>query len=50
MDLKPLEVYRGKTDYMLVYSNAGQIEKLKPDMSEDFGSRCPDDPSDRSGG
>ena len=34
MGLKPLEVYRGKTDYMFVYSNAGQIEKLRPDMSK----------------
>ena len=33
MGLRPLEIYRGKSDYMLVYSNAGQIEKLKPDMS-----------------
>jgi PhzF family phenazine biosynthesis protein len=33
MGLRPLEIYRGKTDYMLVYSNAGQIEKLKPDLS-----------------
>jgi PhzF family phenazine biosynthesis protein len=32
MGLQPLEVYKGKTDYMLVYSDAGQIESLKPDM------------------
>ncbi len=32
MGLNPIEIYRGKTDYMLVYADAGQIEKLKPDM------------------
>lgn len=28
----PLEVHRGKTDYMLVYRNAVQIVSLRPDM------------------
>jgi PhzF family phenazine biosynthesis protein len=28
----PLEVYRGKTDYMLVYSSAKQIRELKPNL------------------
>jgi len=32
MGLKPVEIYKGRTDYMLVYSDAAQIEKLKPDM------------------
>ena len=30
--LKPMEVYRGKTDYMLLYSNQKEIEQLDPDM------------------
>jgi PhzF family phenazine biosynthesis protein len=30
--LPPLEIYKGKTDFMLVYSNAGQIENLKPNL------------------
>jgi predicted PhzF superfamily epimerase YddE/YHI9 len=32
MGTPPLAVYKGKTDYMLVYANAGQIANLKPDM------------------
>lgn len=32
MGLRPLEIYQGKTDYMLIYSNAGQIANLNPDM------------------
>lgn len=28
----PLEIYKGKTDYMLVYSTARQIENMKPNM------------------
>lgn len=32
MGQRPLEIYKGKTDYLLVYSNAGQVEDLKPDM------------------
>ena len=28
----PLEIYKGKTDYMLVYPTAGQIENMKPNM------------------
>ena len=32
MGLQPLEIYKGKTDYMLVYSTPEEIEKLKPDM------------------
>jgi PhzF family phenazine biosynthesis protein len=34
MGLHPLEVYKGKTDYMLVYSSPEEIEKLKPDMAK----------------
>jgi PhzF family phenazine biosynthesis protein len=30
--LQPLEIYKGKTDYMLVYSTPEEIEDLKPDM------------------
>ena len=32
MGLRPLEIYKGKTDYMLVYSNAEQVGNLNPDM------------------
>jgi PhzF family phenazine biosynthesis protein len=32
MKLRPLEAYRGKTDYMLVYSSPEEIETMKPDM------------------
>jgi PhzF family phenazine biosynthesis protein len=32
LGLSPLEVYKGKTDYMLVYSKAEQIENMKPNM------------------
>ncbi len=32
MGLRPREVFKGKTDYMLVYSTPGEIENLKPDM------------------
>ena len=31
--LKPTEVYKGKTDYMLLYSNQKEIEQIDPDMS-----------------
>ena len=31
--LKPIKVYKGKTDYMLVYSNQKEIEQLDPDMT-----------------
>jgi PhzF family phenazine biosynthesis protein len=34
MGLQPLEIYKGKTDYMLVYSTAEEIENLKPDMAK----------------
>jgi PhzF family phenazine biosynthesis protein len=34
MGLKPLETYKGKTDYMLVYSSPEAIESLKPDMAK----------------
>jgi PhzF family phenazine biosynthesis protein len=30
--LPPRETYRGKTDYMLVYSSPDEIENMKPDM------------------
>jgi PhzF family phenazine biosynthesis protein len=32
MGLQPLEIYKGKTDYMLIYSKADQIANLKPDL------------------
>ncbi len=32
MGLPPLEIYKGKTDYMLVYESAAQISGLKPNM------------------
>jgi PhzF family phenazine biosynthesis protein len=32
MGAPPIEIYKGKTDYMLVYANAAQIAALKPDM------------------
>lgn len=31
---KPLEVYKGKTDYMLVYETQAQVEALAPDFRE----------------
>ena len=31
---KPLAVFKGKTDYMLVYENQAQIENLTPDFRE----------------
>jgi PhzF family phenazine biosynthesis protein len=31
---KPLEVYKGKTDYLLVYESQAQIEALEPDFRE----------------
>ncbi|MCK8492860.1 MULTISPECIES: PhzF family phenazine biosynthesis protein [Spirosoma] len=31
---KPLEVYKGKTDYMLVFKDQAQIEALDPDFRE----------------
>jgi PhzF family phenazine biosynthesis protein len=30
--LQPLEIHKGKTDYMLVYATAEEIEGMKPDM------------------
>jgi len=30
--VKPMEVYKGKTDYMLLYSSQKEIEQLDPDM------------------
>ena len=30
----PLETLKGKTDYMLVYSNQGEIESIEPDLSK----------------
>jgi PhzF family phenazine biosynthesis protein len=32
MNLKPAQVYRGKSDFMLIYTSAAEIESLKPDM------------------
>ena len=32
MGSQPIEIYKGKTDYMLVYSSAEEIENLKPNM------------------
>jgi PhzF family phenazine biosynthesis protein len=34
MGLRPLKIYKGKTDYMLIYSNAAQVANLKPDMQQ----------------
>ncbi len=34
MGEKPLAVFKGKTDYMLVYETQAQIEALKPDFRE----------------
>jgi PhzF family phenazine biosynthesis protein len=34
MGLQPLEIYKGKADYMLVYSTPEEIESLKPDMAK----------------
>lgn len=32
-NIEPSETYKGKTDYLLVYSNQKEIEELKPDFS-----------------
>ncbi len=32
LGLAPLEIYKGRTDYMLVYSTSAQVETMKPDM------------------
>ena len=32
LGMDPLEIYKGKTDYMLVYSGARQIRDMKPNM------------------
>ncbi|GAB3756017.1 PhzF family phenazine biosynthesis protein [Spirosoma pomorum] len=34
LDEKPLEVYKGKTDYLLIYETQAQIEALEPDFRE----------------
>jgi len=34
LNIKPLEVYKGKTDYMLVYENQQQIQDLAPEIIE----------------
>jgi PhzF family phenazine biosynthesis protein len=34
MGLAPMEAYKGKTDYMLVYSTADEIENMKPDLTK----------------
>jgi PhzF family phenazine biosynthesis protein len=34
MGLKPVEAYKGKTDYMLVYSTSDEIESLKPNLEK----------------
>lgn len=31
--LNPIEMYKGKTDYMLVYENQGQIESISPNFN-----------------
>jgi PhzF family phenazine biosynthesis protein len=33
-DHQPLEVFKGKTDYMFVFKNEEQIQNLQPDFSE----------------
>ena len=32
-NLKPLECYKGKTDFMLIYSSQDEIEKIEPDFN-----------------
>ncbi len=32
LGVSPIEIYKGKTDYMLVYSNSGQVRSMKPDV------------------
>ena len=32
--IKPLEVYKGKTDYMLIFSNQEIIENIRPNITE----------------
>jgi PhzF family phenazine biosynthesis protein len=32
LNIKPVEVYKGKTDIMLVFQNQAEIEKLRPDF------------------
>ena len=34
MGIPPVEIYKGKTDYMLVYSKSEEIENLKPDLAK----------------
>ncbi len=34
MESKPIEIYKGKTDYMLVYSTPDEIVSLKPEMEK----------------
>jgi PhzF family phenazine biosynthesis protein len=34
MGLRPLETYKGKTDYMVVYSTADEIEGLNPNLAK----------------
>jgi PhzF family phenazine biosynthesis protein len=34
MGLPPLEIHKGKTDYLLVYSTPEEIENLKPDLGK----------------
>ena len=31
-NIKPVKAYKGKTDYMLIYENEDQVNKLAPDM------------------
>jgi PhzF family phenazine biosynthesis protein len=33
-NLKPLECYKGRTDYMLIYSSQEEIEKIQPDFNQ----------------
>ena len=33
-DISPLSVYKGKTDYMFIFENQGEIENLKPDFNK----------------
>ena len=32
-NIKPLELYQGRTDFMLVYKNQHEIERINPDMA-----------------
>lgn len=39
-NIKPIEVYKGKTDYMMVYANYAEISALIPDLPEIAKLKC----------